>query len=1119
MFNALTLSLLITSLIGLYAFGAFHKVSSQKALTPSVFETRDASSANSQMKENPFLLIFDTVLWAKLRLIYYVNNWVYTTNHKRIAVNYFWFVIFSGICGMVLATIIRLEMAYPGVGILAGDSLQYLSVVTAHAVIMVFFMIMPLLFGAWGNFLLPTQLGVHDVAFPRLNSAAFWFLPAGLLMLVQLVCLDRRYQRMNCYNIREIQTILKSKYAPASADSADVHFDLSNTALGLRYNIGGIDFLDPAIFTYYRNALSAHPRYRAFHDFINKPIVEFDSVKLLMSKSSLLYTVLRSLYREESVDFQYLLSTEYTTTTGGLTGAIQSNVLPTSPANVSTSMYNVQFFSLSDLTLVLYSVHPGTLLSQLTNTITAYTIVDFSAVFSALKSILLGWAEFALQLPRTIMSLPFNIEGITSRVLSSLLYSTTSFTSILSSLATDFFTNSYLTSQTIGSGVVSNVNESSVRDSGYSSEATTSFSVNELTSSALQESLQDSRFSRSMNSVFKYDFKVGNYLPDDAKKLNPHLFATMKDITTGIKKSSWFTSEDFSKMLQGNISTHSLYFGDSPLTGANASKLAARSADLDATFSANAPHSVGASPTSGFYNFFMVMSSSNNVLNSRWVAVNAMDQKFYRMFATSSLQQRIFANWRQLKFTREAWRCKLLAARHQNTLYKRYLSEDSVVWAVERNAKDVLPGWAMITPFSARSRFTAIGKVDIGLMGVFLVLNSSIVSSANFLITYRYLSTLNNRKMRDARSFFTEGVMVASWMMIAANPMLAIGILMLLSDRHWQTSFFDYSGGGDTVLFQHMFWFFGHPEVYVIMIPGFGFNNTILSFYLRKRVSARASLLYSMYTIAFLGFFVWGHHMYMVGLAHTTRMLFSTLTVMISVPAATKLMHWCVTLVNSTFAIELPMVFQLLFIFFFVSGGISGMAVAHTGMDILFHDSFYVIGHFHIMLAGAAMFAAFGAFYFYFPAVFGVKYSRIYGYLHCLYYLIGQLMTVVPMFWLGYAAMPRRVLDYPAALGGWHAVVSAGHMLSVAGMMAFFIMIFDSIRQGRAATRNSFGVARFNTRLNFYIYEGARSWFIQRKGWFISRFNRHDSVRMNGLNYVNNEYLETTLYSYVIVKK
>ena len=424
----------------------------------------------------------------------------------------------------------------------------------------------------------------------------------------------------------------------------------------------------------------------------------------------------------------------------------------------------------------------------------------------------------------------------------------------------------------------------------------------------------------------------------------------------------------------------------------------------------------------------------------------------------------------------------------------------------------------MITPFSARTRFTAIGKVDIGLMGVFLVLNSSIVSSANFLVTYRYLSTLNNRKRRDARSFFTEGVIVASWMMIAANPMLAIGILMLLSDRHWQTSFFDYSGGGDTVLFQHMFWFFGHPEVYVIMIPAFGFNNTILSFYLRKRVSARASLLYSMYTIAFLGFFVWGHHMYMVGLAHTTRMLFSTLTVMISVPAATKLMHWCVTLVNSAIQVELPLFFALVFVFFFVSGGISGMAVAHTGMDILFHDTYYVIGHFHVMLAGSAMFASFGAFYFYFPAIWGVKFSRIYGYIHFLYYLLGQLMTVVPMFWLGYSGMPRRVLDYPAALGGWHSVVSAGHLLSVAGMVAFFIMIFDSLRQGRAATRNSFGVSRFNTRLNFYLYETSRMLFIQRKSWFLSRSNSSLYTLNDKVDFINHEVYESSTHSYVLIK-
>ena len=1095
--------------------------------TPTTFEkptigakTSTSSQEDEKSKPNVFFSLFTTLMWVKLRLLYYANNWVYTTNHKRIAVNYYWFVIFSGICGMVLATIIRVEMAYPGVGVLAGDSLQYLSVVTAHAVIMVFFMIMPLLFGAFGNFLLPTQLGVHDVAFPRLNSAAFWFLPAGLLMLVQLVCLDRRYQRMNCYNIREIQTILKSKYAPNTSEGSNIHFGLNDTALGLRYSVSELSFLDPAMFTYYKTALTQNPSYRAFHEFIHKPIIEFDSVKLFMSKLSFMYALLKFMYEDETTDVRFVWGATYPfppTTLLHASDALFPLSSPDSSVNPVQVLSNLHpevtyrasmhwVKSLSDATYRMFtpSTTPLTYLAELW-----YATKEFLDLLWALVT---GYSEDVETSSRETSNHSSTHLAYIFKTLSSpepLVLLSNTFT-----VGVDWAFASLLSTKAANSSTVTD--ESS--ESDYAITSMDTLSLADRSQYAFQEGQTDQRFVRSMNPIFQYDFKVGNYMPDDAKKMNPHLFNTIKDVTTGIRKSSWFTSADYSRMLKSNVCSHLLYFSDFSLSNPRRTTLSALNSDLDSTFAPNQYHSTNVTFTGGFFNFFLVLSHSSDTLNTRWVALNALDQKFYKMFATSSMQQRIHANWRQLKFTREAWRCKLLASRHQNTLYKRYLNEDSVVWAVERNAKDVLPGWAMITPFSARSRFTAIGKVDIGLMGVFLVLNSSIVSSANFLVTYRYLSTLNNRKMRDARSFFTEGVMVASWMMIAANPMLAIGILMLLSDRHWQTSFFDYSGGGDTVLFQHMFWFFGHPEVYVIMIPAFGFNNTILSFYLRKRVSARASLLYSMYTIAFLGFFVWGHHMYMVGLAHTTRMLFSTLTVMISVPAATKLMHWCVTLVNSSFVLELPMFFQLLFIFFFVSGGISGMAVAHTGMDILFHDSFYVVGHFHVMLAGSGMFASFGAFYFYFPAIFGVKYSRLYGYLHALYYLIGQLMTVVPMFWLGYAAMPRRVLDYPAALGGWHAIVSAGHMLSVAGMMAFFIMIFDSMRQGRAATRNSFGVPRFNTRLNFYIYEGARTWFLQRKGWHLSRFNRHNSVRMNKLNYSNNEYLETTLYSYVVIK-
>lgn len=1016
-----------------------------------------------------------TVIWLiKKRFLYYANNWVYTTNHKRIAVNYFLFVTLSGTCGMSLATIIRTEMAYPGVGVLAGDSLQYLSIATAHAVIMVFFMIMPLLFGAFANFLLPTQLGVHDVAFPRLNSAAFWFLPAGLLMLAQLICLDRRFQRMNCFNIREVQSLLKNKYQKQLENNIVYNNELSSTLINTRLHLNNSDIWSTNSQILSKYGLNTIPTQKLTTISENNITNPYYFANIQSENFNLIFNY--NPFNLVTYHFNILIN---------LNLINNSTTKPLIESLINLN-YNLFKETIRDILIKIVSLNYTNKL-YFWNTLVFSHFADLNVLFTLLSPYSL-FSTITFVLKNKIL-LMFELLQLIS-------------TNNLLSICEYF--NFINTQSFLKKTLTFDLEHQSNNISNYMN---------------FQESSIDFKYLKLQNPVFPYNFKVGNYISDTTKQLSPQLMASIADITMGVRKASWNFSSEYLTLMKMNLARHFLYFSKQSLVPETIKYSIELLSNNDSNFNLNDPYSSYVIPTGGFYTFFETIEDSNNFFNTRLLSSNVLNQKFHRMYATANLQQKINANWRQLKFTREAWRCKLLAARHQNTLYRRYVNEDSVVWAVERNAKDVLPGWAMITPFSARTRFTAIGKVDLGLMGVFLVLNSSIVSSANFLVTYRYLSTLNNRKMRDARAFFTEGIMVASWMMIAANPMLAIGILMLLSDRHWQTSFFDYSGGGDTVLFQHMFWFFGHPEVYVIMIPTFGFNNTIISFYLRKRVSARASLLYSMYTIAFLGFFVWGHHMYMVGLAHTTRMLFSTLTVMISVPAATKLMHWCVTLVNSSLTLELPLVFQFLFIFFFVSGGISGMAVAHTGMDILFHDSFYVIGHFHVMLAGAAMFGSFGAFYFYFPAIFGVKFSRIFGYIHCIYYLIGQLMTVIPMFWLGYAGMPRRVLDYPAALGGWHAIVSAGHIISVAGMLTFFFMIFDSIRQAKAATRNCFGVSRFNTRLNFYIFEGAKTWYIQRQGWYVSRYSRRNFLKKNELYFNNHEYLETTLYSYTIVSK
>ena len=1023
-----------------------------------------------------FALTIILVLWQKARIWYYLNNWVYTTNHKRIAVNYFWFIIISGVVGLVLATAIRLEFAYPGVGIFVGDSLQYLSIATAHGVIMVFFMIMPLIFGAFGNFLLPTQLGVHDVAFPRLNSAAFWFLPAGLFMLCQLVCVERRYQRINCFNIRELESLLKNKFFADFNTYFKFNVNFQYAASNLRFKLNDLSIASPLsiLSNYYLPYTSAN----------NTKILPTDSIFFLKTPVSIneallnkltylrfnnyVYIIVSSLSlisTEASFIFNYIFMFFYRIFIFFYQGI---NNIFLSPVKII--VYFIIFiikevwYLLKNETIFIYNFikstefkAPALTIINLNDAIENAYIFIYN--FNGFKIIYNGFLGFYTIFTLINVAIAFLLN--TMQPVVSFLYEFNKFQVLFISI---YVVKSY------------------VPEPRISSYQTTKFYIPSNVAATQLHSLINTRATKTTNIVFKYDYKAGDYLPAITKTTAYHLYPTILTITLGAKQAPWFIHNSLDELLSEAINIYT--------------------SQAQSTFLADQP-------------FFSLGFFTRARFNVNFFNLPLLSQKMNKLFFSYSMQQRAYNNWRTLKFSREGWRTKLLIARNQKNLFKKYSSEDNVFWSIERNAKDLLPGWAMITPFSARTRFTVIGKVDIGLMGVFLAINASIVSSANFLLTYRYLATLNNRKMRDAKSFFTEAVMVTSWMMILANPMLAISIIMLLSDRHWQTSFFDYSGGGDTVLFQHMFWFFGHPEVYIIMVPVFGFANTILSYALRKRVSARASLLYSMYTIAFLGFFVWGHHMYMVGLAHTTRMLFSTLTVMISVPAATKLMHWCVTIVNSAFYVDIPLIYTLTFIFLFVSGGISGMCVAHTGMDVLFHDTFYVIGHFHVMLAGSALIGCFGGFYFYFASIFGVKYSRIYAYFHYIYYLIGQLMTVIPMFWLGYAGMPRRVLDFPAVMGGWHSVISAGHLLSIAGMIAFFIMIFDSLRQARAALRNNFGISRFNTRLNFYLYEYARNILNFQKSSFLFRYVIQISAR-NKLFFLNKEPLELTMLTYAL---
>ena len=261
----------------------------------------------------------------------------------------------------------------------------------------------------------------------------------------------------------------------------------------------------------------------------------------------------------------------------------------------------------------------------------------------SLTSIVKGWTGFCLSPLSTLYSLPNGLISLSYRLIDIFSNLLVAVPSLLVFDNLNLVYNSYFTSQSSMDNSASASSGEVTADSSYSVYSPSLQSVSEWSSTSMNENSSDQRFMRFMNPVFRYDFKVGNYMPDDVKKLNPHLFMTIKDVTTGIRKSSWFTSEDYSRLLQSNFSSHSLYFADSPLYGPNAAQLTTRTSDLDSTYSANAPHSVGATPTGGFYNFFLVLSSSNDMLNTRWVAVNALDQKFYRMFATSSLQQRIHA--------------------------------------------------------------------------------------------------------------------------------------------------------------------------------------------------------------------------------------------------------------------------------------------------------------------------------------------------------------------------------------------------------------------------------------------------------------------------------------------
>lgn len=349
-----------------------------------------------------------------------------------------------------------------------------------------------------------------------------------------------------------------------------------------------------------------------------------------------------------------------------------------------------------------------------------------------------------------------------------------------------------------------------------------------------------------------------------------------------------------------------------------------------------------------------------------------------------------------------------------------------------------LSGWAFITPFSSNTKFTGVGSQDIAIISVIFAGVSTTISFTNLLITRRTLSMPGLRNRRILLPFITIALLLAMRMLALVTPVLAAAMIMLLLDRHWQTTFFEFIYGGDSVLFQHLFWFFGHPEVYILIIPSFGIINMILPYSNTRRIASKHHLIWAIYMMAYMGFLVWGHHMYLVGLDHRSRALYSTITVMISLPATVKVVNWTLTLLNGALKWDVALCFAFAYILLFLSGGLTGMWLSHVGLNVSMHDTFYVIAHFHLMLSGATITACFAGFYYYFGSFFGIKYSRVFGYFHLIYYFGGQWMTFIPLFWVGYGGMPRRIHDYPAIFMGWQGMASVGHLTTMIGVFFFF---------------------------------------------------------------------------------